>query len=546
MVEFGNVETLPRDKSLPEGPYDLIVVGGGINGVAIARDAVMRGLTVALVEKNDLGSGTSGSTSKMIHGGIRYLEQLRLELVFESLRERHRLLRLAPHLVEAQSFILPIYTNSRRGVRLIRCGLWIYDQLCLGRRLGKAMHLTPEQVVDRVPDLVADGLLAGGLYWDGVMDDARMVVANAVGAREEAQKRSTRFFLRTYTEVVDEKATSPVRLTIADRLTGNTQRILAHKVVYALGPWTDRDLLVPSKGIHLVMTRFPSADGLLLEHSDDDRVFFVVPWRGLTVVGTTETPFEGNPEDVRADPDDVAYLLSELRRFFPKITFRPQDILGVYAGVRPLARRTSWLPWSAKVRAATVSRNHRILSEEDRIYRVFGGKFTTYRNVAKQVVDAVTGRGGCETHRRPLPGGEEGRWEEFRTKVSPRDLETFGESEVERLFRRYGCRARAILALRREDPSLSEPLAENVAETRGEVVYAVRNEFVEYPEDFLYRRTNLCYADDGGRQAYDAVEELVQNHVLRLPPDLKSSRQRYFEARSRDDQISGKIPTPAE
>ena len=530
-----------RDQPIPEGPYDLAVVGGGINGVAIARDAVLRGHSVVLFEKGDLSSGTSGCSSKMIHGGIRYLEHLRFGLVYEALRERHLLRRLAPHLVDVRPFIIPVYDGDPRGLRWIRLGLWLYDKLCLGRRLGKSSVLAADEVTRRVPDLLSDGLLGGGLYWDAVMDDARLVLANAQAALEEAGSRGKPCFIRTYTEVVDHRATTPASLTVRDRLLGEEQQVLANRVVYAVGPWTDARYLTPSKGIHLVLPPLPMREGLLLQHRGDGRVFFVVPWRGLTVVGTTETPFAGNPDDVAVDREDVDYLLAELRRLFPRIIFGPHDILGVYAGVRPLARRASLFPWWPGPGAGSASRVHRIVRDDDGTYRVFGGKYTTYRNVARRVVDAVFGTGGCETHRRPLPGGEEGDWSSFRSRCSPRHVEQLGEEQLERLFRRYGARCRQILRLAAEEPQLAEPLIASAPELRAEVVHAARHELVFYPEDFLCRRTTLAYGTDGGRQAYDAVEELVARHARLSPPDLPARRGRYFDARRREDQLTGKV-----
>ena len=531
-----------RDKPIPEGPYDLAIVGGGINGTAIARDAVMRGHSVVLFEKNDLASGTSGNSSKMIHGGLRYLEQFRLGLVHESLRERHLLLRLAPHLVKRQTFLLPVYEGARRGPRWIQAGLWLYDKLCLGRKIGKSAWLSADEVLARVPDIVPDALIGGGLYWDAVMDDARIVVVNALGAEEEAQARSSPFFLRTYSEVVETQLTSPVRLVVEDRITGAIQRVLAYNVVYAQGPWTDQELLAPSKGTHIVMPPFPSHDGLLLQNDSDRRVFFVVPWRGHTIVGTTETPYEGSPDGLRATGEDVEYLLAGLKHHFPKITFGPQDILGVYAGIRPLARRTGWLSFWKNSEMGSVSREHRIVSEGNAIHRVFGGKYTTYRVIAKQVVDRVFPGSVCETHRRPLPGGEEDAWSHFRPSISAEDVERFGETEVERLYLRYGCRSREIFNICREDPSLADPLSERAPEIKAEVVYAVRREFVHTPGDFLCRRTTLRYSEDGGRQAYDRVQGLMERQNRAPLPDPDAQRKRYFEDREWEDELSGRVP----
>src|SRR2546426_1952181 len=251
-----------RRDPLPQGPFDLVVVGGGINGAAIARDAVLRGLTVCLLESGDFGGGTSSRTSKMAHGGIRYLEQLRLGLVYEALRERSLLLALAPHLVRPQPFVIPLYRGARRGPRWIRLGLLLYDALALGRRIARARMLSPEETARSVPGLETRDLLGGGLYYDGVMDDARLCLANVLDAREAAGPG--RFYLRNYAQVVEQRPTSPIELRVRDLVLGQEFTISSHRAVRAVGPWTDLEdgaapVLLPSKGTHLV---FPARSAL--------------------------------------------------------------------------------------------------------------------------------------------------------------------------------------------------------------------------------------------------------------------------------------------
>ncbi|HLU49637.1 MAG TPA: glycerol-3-phosphate dehydrogenase/oxidase, partial [Planctomycetota bacterium] len=480
-----------HDRSVPSGPYDLIVVGGGINGTAIARDAAARGHSVVLFEKGDLASGTSSGSSKMIHGGIRYLERLDLLLVYESLRERHILVRLAPHVIRPQSFILPLYEGEGRNPRLVRFGLWLYDKLSLGRRLGRSSSLTREEVLARVPELRPEGLAGGGVYWDAVMDDARVVVLNALGAIEEGKRHGRSVLVRTRAEVTEIRKSSPNRVVVHDRLTGRTQEVLGHRVVRALGPWTAPEHLIPSKGVHIVLPAFPSTDGLLLQHSTDRRVFFVIPWQGLTVVGTTETPFTGSADSLRIEEEDIVYLLRELRRTFPKLRFGAEDILGAFAGIRPLARRASRR--QDPLDPGVLSRNHRIIDEGSGVFSVFGGKYTTFRAIAADVVDRALGRGRAPTHRLPLPGGESGPWLSFLREVPREAIERWGEAGIAFLYDRYGSRTLEILALCRENPELGEPLLQGLPELRAEVVYGLRREFVVYPEDFIARRTLLRF-----------------------------------------------------
>jgi len=525
----------PPRPPLTEGPFELLVAGGGINGSAIARDAALRGKSVLLVEKDDLGQGTSSRSSKMAHGGIRYLEQLRLGLVYEALRERHYLLRNAPHLVRPQAFVLPVYEGSRRGPFLIKLGLFLYDKLALGRRPGKCRFLTREETLRRVPALRPEGLQGAGLYYDAVMDDARLVLLNALAAEEESRARRSEVVIRSYTEVLSLEPGSPCSALVRDKLTGRTSRVLAHHVVRALGPWTERDHLVPSKGVHIVLPAFPMTDGLLLTHSSDGRVFFLIPWLGRTVVGTTETTFDGSPDDLRVEPDEVEYLLGEVRRLFPGLTIRSSDILGTFAGIRPLARGPGILRGGSPGR---VSRTHRILDSANGIVSVFGGKYTTYRSVAKEVLDRLYPGTLCTTHRLPLPGGESGPWEAFE-RSHRAAVAQVGRSEAERLFQRYGARLTEVAALGREDPSLAEPISPGRPETLAEVVYSVVNEHVFYPEDFLARRTSLRFTADGGRSAYDAVEEAIRRHAAVVPPDLEAARKRYFAALEWEERLRG-------
>jgi glycerol-3-phosphate dehydrogenase len=276
-------------------------------------------------------------------------------------------------------------------------------------------------------------------------------------------------------------------------------------------------------------------DGLLLTHSGDGRVFFLVPWLGRTVIGTTETPFSGSPDHLRVEPDEVKYLLDEVQRLFPGLRIGSRDILGTYAGVRPLAREEGIF---SRLAPGAVSRVHRIVDDGSGVLSVFGGKYTTYRSVAKAVLDRVFPGTACTTQERPLPGGEAGTWEEFRRAM---DSETAKTSlpELERLFRRYGSRLREVLRLVKEDPSLGERLSPAHPETRAEVVHAVQSEFALYPEDFLARRTTMRFTEDGGRSAYGDVEKLIRAHAPVVPSDLDRARDRYFQALEWEERLKG-------
>jgi glycerol-3-phosphate dehydrogenase len=536
-----------RREPLPQGPFDLTVIGGGINGAAIARDAVLRGLAVCLLESGDFAGGTSSATSKMVHGGIRYLEQMRLGLVFEALRERSLLLRLAPHLVRPQPFVIPIYRGARRGAKWIRAGLLLYDALALGRRVAPARMLGPEEAARLIPGLRAVDLVAGGLYYDAVMDDSRLCLMNLLDARDAAAPG--RFCFRNYAQVVERRATSPITLKVRDRVLDREFTVQSHRVVRAVGPWTDLEgqepLLIPSKGTHIVLSsrealtgsREADRHGLLLSHQKDGRVFFVIPWLGRTLVGTTESPFSGDPARLRVEFSEVDYLVTEFRRLFPEARVGAEDFLGAFTGVRPLARA------GRQVEVPRASRRHRILDDGHGTLTVVGGKFTTYRAVAKGVVDRLLPGTRTSTARRPLPGGELGPWERYRAGEARFWIDRFGEGTVRSLFDRYGCRLREVLEPAMLDPALAEPIGPGCL--RAEARHAVLREAVLYPEDFLSRRTKLRFSPGGGREAYPAVEEEIRAAMGGLPhPGLEAARARYFRALDEEERLRAALAAP--
>ncbi len=541
----------PREP-LPRGPFDLIVIGGGINGAAIARDALLRRMSVCLVEKGDFASGTSSRTSKMVHGGIRYLEQGRLGLVFESLRERALLLRLAPHLVHPQPFAIPIYRGAGRGRRWIRAGLLLYDLLAIGRRPGRARMVGPEQAAGLVPGLLTRDLEAAGIYYDAVMDDARLCLANIIDARDRA--RPGNFYCRNYCEVIERRPTSPILVRVRDKCLGEEFELTAHNVVRSVGPWTDLDrgdaepIMVPSKGIHAVLPPrstlldgLAGADshGLLLTHSRDGRVFFVIPWQGHTLVGTTETPFSGSPDGLKVEAGEVEYLVREFSRVFPGVHLGPADLLGVFAGVRPLARTRGL--WSDVHRA---SRRHRILDDGHGTITVAGGKYTTFRAVAEEVVDRLRAGSPCITTRTSFPGGERGPWDAYRAGEGRGWVERFGEETVHALFGRHGARLSRVLEPALQDPALAEPVAPGVL--RAEIRLSVREEWVTYPEDFLLRRTQLRFTPGGGREVYPIIEEEIRSAAgPTAPRDLDAARERYFANLEDEDRLRGVLATAA-
>jgi len=526
---------------IPEGPFDLAVIGGGINGVSIARDAALRGKSVILLEKDDFASGTSSASSKMIHGGIRYLEQLRIGLVYEALRERAALLRTAPHLVTPQSFILPVYEHGRRKPAWIRLGLWLYDALCYGRRLGKTRFYDPEHVAGAVPGIEGDALLGGGLYFDAVMDDARLALANVLSARDESPPARFRAF--NYVRVVDlaREESHGCRLTVRDETNQSGYDVYARRVVRALGPWSPEDLLVRSKGVHLVLPKMTGQHGLLLEHSKDGRVFFVIPWKEFTLVGTTETPFDGSADSLEVTPEEVDYLIGEVGRVLPGQKIRRDQILGTFAGIRPLAKRSGFLAKTFGrlfgAGAGSTSRTHRIVRESDDVWSVVGGKYTTYRAVAEEVVDKLFPDSACRTADVPLAGGDEGGREALLRKLEEHARSGVSDAELERLYRRHGSRLRRILERYARDPALAEPILDGAEITRAEIIHAVESEFAVYASDVLDRRTSLRYSTVDKTELYDRVAEVVAEHRAFCVEGEDEDRERWIAERDHEASL---------
>ena len=325
-------------------PADLLVIGGGITGAGIARDAAMRGLRTVLVEQHDLGWGTSSHSSRLIHGGLRYLEQGELRLVFEASRERRILLSIAPHLVRPLSFIFPIHRKGRLFFWRLAAGMWLYDLLAMFRNVRWHRMLGKRGVLRSEPMLRAMDLVGGARYYDAQCDDARLVLATARSAIRHGALVSN--YMRVeQLEVVDGRVRGA---RVKDRLTGEPGLIRATTVVNATGPWCDRirrleyphalPLLRPTKGAHVIVprSRIGHNNALTITSPIDDRVMFILPWGDLSIIGTTDTDTTVSPEALTVDEDDVLYLLRSANAYFPNARLTEDDVVGRYAGLWPL------------------------------------------------------------------------------------------------------------------------------------------------------------------------------------------------------------------
>ena len=494
----GRADTL---RHLAGETFDLLVVGGGITGAGIARDAALRGLRVALVERDDFASGTSSRSSRLVHGGVRYLEHGYLHLVFEASRERRTLLRIAPHLVRPLEFTWPVYAGARVPAWKLRAGLLLYDALALFRNVANHTPLSAADVLDREPGLRREGLRGGAAYYDAATNDARLTLANALAAAEAGAAVVNH---AAVTELLRDGA----RLrgaVVHDALTGDRLTVRARLVVNATGPWSDMlrgqdDPSAPpavrgTKGVHIAVprARLGNAGALTLLSPLDGRVMFALPAGSHAIVGTTDTPTAASPDEVRATAADVDYLLRSANAFFPDVGLTRRDVVSAWAGIRPLVASG----YRAHGGATSASREHEITVSAGGVVGVSGGKLTTYRSMAAEATDAAERALGHRPTRSrtadvPLPGGDvaslDGELAAARAAVGA------GRDDIaERLVAAYGSRWRDVWALAAADPALGAPLVIGLPYVAAELVHAARSEMACTLADLLVRRTFLAF-----------------------------------------------------
>lgn len=507
--------------SMIETPVDVLIVGGGITGAGIARDAALRGFRTALVDKSDFGAGTSSHSSRLIHGGIRYLEQRAFHLVFEASRERRVLLKIAPHLVRPLAFLFPVYRGGRIGAWKLRAGMWLYDLLAAFRNVRRHRWLRAKKVRRVEPGLRDRGLVGAALYYDAQVDDARLVIATIRSAARAGA------LVANYVETTALlKPDGRVRgAAIRDVLTGQTGTIHASVVVNATGPWSDAlrrlddpsaaPLLRPTKGAHVAVPRrrMSNEHAVTLLSQIDGRVMFVLPWGDLSYIGTTDTDADSSPDDMRVTSADVTYLLRSANAAFPGAHLTTNDVVSAWAGLRPLLRQDHANP-------SQVSREHRIEESAHGLVTIVGGKLTTYRVMARDVVDRVAkrlhmldGRPVAErppTDRLPLAGGEAAALDVLIEAARSRGA---SEATARHLVASYGSEAAAVLNLVDRERSLGEPILSGRPEIWAEVTYAVEREMAMRLQDILVRRLHLFYES---RDHASAVVPAVAGRMKKL------------------------------
>lgn len=511
---------------------DLAVVGGGITGSAVARDAALRGLSVALFEQGDFSSGTTSRSSRLIHGGLRYLEGFHVALVRESLRERDWLFGRLPHLLRPLPILMPVYREDGRGMFTIRAGMLLYGQLARRSALPRPATLSVADTLRRVPGLRAAGLAGGALFHDYQLPvPERLVIENLLSAMEAGRAGGgERVSVRNYARVTGiELGRGECRLAVRDERSARMETVSARAVINATGPWTDRtrrlaglrgDLLFPTKGVHLVLPGpFPHA--LFVASPRDGRMFFLLPFGGDLLLGTTDTAFSGDPGCVEAGPEEIDYLERGSLRVLPDSPSFSRRALYTYAGVRPLLQGKGGTE-------SRMSRRHKVFREgpSGRFLSVAGGKLTTFRAMARDAVDLacrVLGRGGgCPTREAPFPGEIGGGPEGARAFVhSLAGLYRAEEPLCAHLAALYGRRAARVLEIARSVPGADRCLAPGFPDIAAQAILAVREEWAQTPEDVLLRRGSPGIRGD---REGDARETL--RTILPGGPGFRSGRGR--------------------
>jgi glycerol-3-phosphate dehydrogenase len=508
-------------------PFDLVIIGGGINGASTAREAALRGMKVALVDANDFAGATSSRSSKLIHGGLRYLDQFEFRLVHEARRERRLLQQLAPHLAWPVPFLLPIYHGDPYSPLKIRLGLSIYDLLGNLGSADRHQTLTRDELLRRVPLLKKDGLRVGALYHDSLTDDARLTIENLVDAAAHGATIANYAKICSFKLGTGNADGSPAVTTaeLEDRRTGTRFEITSRFWVNATGPWVDyvRALLPGydgsktvrlTKGTHIVIPPVAGDFAMFAAILPGKRIFVMMPWHQHGLLGTTDTDYDADPGEVRPDVEDVEYLLSAVNRVLRK-PLQSSDVIGAFAGLRALAIQPGASP-SENTREYRFHRDPWAAN----LITVCGGKLTTSRSLGEKLVDQVVASlpgssparwANHPTRTAPLPGGHSDNFEDY-SKVAAADavrLFDVPRAAAERVVRTYGTRWQQVLEPIRSERNLAYLLSGSSDCLGAEVAFAIENEMARELDDFILRRSGLnWYAAYALREALPQVAEI--------------------------------------
>ena len=521
-----------------DDPFDILIIGGGITGVGAARDAALRGYRVALVDKGDFASGTSSKSTKLVHGGLRYLEHYEFSIVFEAQKERRVLLDYASHLVRPQPLFFPVYKGGKYTFPKMIAGMWAYDVLSLFRNVKRhKMFRGADKVEAAMPGLRNEGLVGAANYYDANTHDARLTLANAQQARDA---QAAQF---PYVSVLGLNKDEQGRVSgahVRDELSGDEFDIHARIVINATGPWADQIIAMadpsheprmsPSKGVHIVIPkqRLPlnGKDALYVEAPQDGRPVFLIPWDYVTIIGTTDTFYDGDLDHVPVTDEDVSYLLEIANHIFPDAHLTEADVQSSWAGVRPLVKD------SGATDEGSTSREHSIWEQPVGLVTIAGGKLTTYRVMAEQVVDVAISklqerfglpeRKAADTEHMPLPGAE--------YPLPATNSSTLPNDVWKHLVQDYGVYAKDIARRAEESPPLAERIVPNLPYIWSELEHAIIYEMALTPSDFLARRTWLIY--DAPHRGQEVLDELVHRmgNVMGWNDQRRAvERQRYLD-----------------
>jgi glycerol-3-phosphate dehydrogenase len=565
-------DRVPQD--IQDYPFDLIIIGAGINGAGIARDAAMRGLKILLLDKGDIASGTTQWATRLIHGGLRYLEYYEVSLVRESLKDREILLHVAPHLVRPLGFLVPIYDRAKHGPLMVRLGMIGYDTLSLDKSLDNHRMLSAEEALEREPGLNPEGLLGAAFYYDAQVEYAeRIAVENAISAREHGAVVLT--YSKVNRLIRDDGRVAGVEFN--DILGSGTYSARAPVTVNVTGPWVDEVLgettggrmIGGTKGSHLVVDPFPGApknEALYVEARKDGRPYFIVPWNGRYLIGTTDIRYDGDLDRVVADEDEIDYLIDETNYVIPEANLTRESVLFTYSGIRPL-------PFQPEGAEGSVTRSHIVYDHArgrgvgtkrsgvgegvprvNGLISIVGGKLTTYRNLSRQTVDMVYQKLGREapesrTSKVPLPGGETQDFDAFAAQFKATSGLT--EELAERLLKLYGVRSPDVLEMAGDDPSLRLPLGPSAKVESGvigaEVLYAFRREMAQALSDVLLRRTMVGLGPSVGLDVDEAAAQVAVQHLGWSEERARSEVEAYrgYVERYKPRSMRGWEPTKA-
>ncbi len=514
----------------------MVVIGGGATGAGVAVDAGSRGYSVLLLEQSDFGKGTSSRSTKLVHGGVRYLEQGNLALVTEALRERRLLLTNAPHLVSRLAFVVPGYRGWEKPYYGL--GLKLYSLLAGNYGFGRTRVLSREETLACLPSIRPDGLRGGVLYFDGQFDDARLLINLVETAGEHGAA------LLNYAPVTGftrDGQGSVDGALFRDAETGEEYEARARVVINATGPFADAlrlkadpsaaPIIAASQGVHLILDRsfLPSDAALMIPRTPDGRVMFAIPWQGHTLVGTTDTPLDSASLEPAPLEQEIEFILETASAYLARKPERG-DVLSAFAGIRPLARA------GASGRTAALSRDHAIRFERSGLLTVYGGKWTTYRRMAEDCVNRAARRAGlparpCATRSLAIHGASGADLQVCRptsTSASGRRPAANVEARTAPLLSHYGTDEPAVRHLMEDDPSLAEPLHAALPYTGAEIVWAARSEMARTLEDALARRTRALFLNARAAIAMAPRAAALMARELGTGPEWEAEQVRAF------------------